>query len=50
MAHIDLYLDNPNQASALYPFSNIDTNVNTDAHADTDAQCCQGLTFPDVSD
>ena len=31
MAHIDLYLYNPHQASASYPFSSIDANVNDDA-------------------
>ena len=35
MAHINSYLHNPQQASASYPFSRIDTSVN----ADPDAWC-----------
>ena len=42
MAHINLYLCNPHQASASYPFSSINANVNADA--DADAQCGQGCT------
>ena len=42
MAHIDLYLYNPQQASASYPFSSIDANVN-DVNAD--ARCGQGFTM-----
>ena len=45
MAHIDLHLDNPHQASASYPFSSIDTSLNTGADADSDVQCGQGLTL-----
>ena len=40
MAHIDLSQDSPHQRSA-YPFSSIDTSVNTDT--DADARCGQGL-------
>ena len=43
IAHINLYLDNPHQASISYPFSSINTSVNTD----TDARCGQGLTNSD---
>ena len=38
MAHINLYLYEPQQASAPYPFTSIDTSV----HADVDGG--QGLT------
>ena len=41
MFHIDLYLDNPNQASVSYPFSSIDASINADA--DADALYGQGL-------
>ena len=40
MVHIDLYLDNPHQASVSYPFSSIDASV--DADADADIRCGQG--------
>ena len=33
MAHIDLYLDSPHQASASYPFSSINASVDVDAEA-----------------
>ena len=42
--HIDLYLDNPHQASASYPFSSIDSSANIDAYVDTDARCGHGFT------
>ena len=42
MAHINLYLCNPHQASASYPFSSIDASVNADP--DADAQYGQDLT------
>ena len=42
MAYVDLYLDNPRQASALYPFWSIGTSINVDA--DAAARCGQGLT------
>ena len=43
MVHINLYLYNPHQASASYPFSSIDTSVNADVDAD---RCGQGLNIP----
>ena len=45
MAHMDLYLCNPYQASVSYPFSSIDISINADAEADADAyaSCGQGL-------
>ena len=43
MAHINLYLHNAYQASASYPFSNIDPSVNAEADSDADTQCGQGL-------
>ena len=43
MAHINLYLYNPHQASASYPVSSIDTSINTEADSDADALCDQGL-------
>ena len=46
MVHINLYLYNPHQASALYPFSSIDTSVNADVNTDADARCGQGLNIP----
>ena len=46
IAHIDLYLYNPHQASASYPLLSIDASVNADA--DADAECGQGLTRPDL--
>ena len=33
MTHINLYLYNPHQASASYPFTSIDTSSNADADA-----------------
>ena len=33
MAHINLYLCNPHQVSASYPFSSIDASVHIDAYA-----------------
>ena len=36
---MDLYLDNPHQASVSYPFSSIDANVNADANT----RCGQSL-------
>ena len=39
VAYINLYLHNPHQASASYPFSNIDASINADA----DARCGQGF-------
>ena len=33
MAYVDLFLDNPHQASALYLFSSTGTSVNADADA-----------------
>ena len=46
MAHITLYLYNPHQESASYPFSSTDASVNadTDADADAEARCDQGFT------
>ena len=43
MAHIDLYLKNPHQAPASYPFSSIDASINADTDVDADARCGQGL-------
>ena len=43
MATINLYLYNPHQASASYPFSIIDASFNADADIGADAQCGQGL-------
>ena len=43
MAHINLYLYNPHQASASYPFSRIDISINADANAD--ALCGKGLNW-----
>ena len=40
VAHIDLYLYNPHQTSASYPFSSIYAAGNADA--DTDTRCDQG--------
>ena len=41
IAHIDLYLFNPHQASVSSPFSSFDACINADA--DADAWCGQGL-------
>ena len=43
MTHVDLdlYMDNPHQASVSYPFSSIDARVNADA--DAGARCGHGL-------
>ena len=43
MTNIDLYMDNSHQASVPYPFSSIDTSVNTDADGDADAPCGTAL-------
>ena len=34
MAHVDLYLENPHQASASYPFSSMDASDNSETRSD----------------
>ena len=46
MAHIDLYLDNPHQASTSYPFSSNDASMNTDS--DANVRC--GQSFPTMAE
>ena len=41
MAHVNVYLCNPHQASESYPLSSIDASINADVEADP--WCCQAL-------
>ena len=45
MAHIDLYLYNPNQALASYPLPSTDASINTNTDADTDVRCGLGFSL-----
>ena len=49
MVHINLYVFNPHQTSASYPFSSIDASVNADTDANADTRCGQGLSLDFVA-